>query len=143
MNSPGDVDHLFESERAGQLPRHFVEGLRGLLANLRFPRLLLEAGGELPDDQGGRQHHGEGHQVLDIADRQRKARRHEKDVEQQNAQHCRQNGGTPPEADGNQQYRQQEEHDDVGEIEMAEQRRRQQRRRRTGNHRQQDALPGG
>ena len=128
----GDVDHLFERQRSRQLARHFVQGLRALLANLRFPCLLLEAGGQLPDDQGGRQHHGEGHQILDVADGQRKARRHEKDVEQEDAQDGRQDGGAPPEADGDQQYREQEEHHDVGEIEMAEQRGGQQRGGGTG-----------
>jgi hypothetical protein len=99
----------------------FVQGLRALLANLRFPCLLLEAGGQLPDDQGGRQHHGEGHQILDVADGQRKARRHEKYVEQQYAQDGRQHGGAAPEADRDQQHREQEEHHDVGEVETAEQ----------------------
>ena len=114
-----------------------------MLANLRFPCLLLETGGQLPDDQGGRQHHGEGHQILDVADGQRKARRHEKYVEKEDAQDGRQDGGAPPEADRDQQYREQEEHHDVGEIEMAEQRGGQQRGGGTGERRQQGALPGG
>ena len=139
---PGDVDYLFERERSRQLACHVVEGLRALHANLRFVCLLLEAGCQLADDEGGRQHHREGHQVLDIVHRQREARRHEKDVEQENAQNRRQYGGAAAQTDGDEQYREQEKHHDIGEVEMAEQRCRQQRRGGTCQHREQDALPG-
>ena len=81
-----DVDNLGLGQRTGQLPGGVVERLRALLAGLRFTRLLFEAGGQLAGNQAGDQHHGESHQVLDVFDGQRKARRNEKDVEEQDAE---------------------------------------------------------
>ena len=50
------------------------------------PGLVLQPGGQLPDHQRHHQHHGEGQQVLHVADGEGEARRHEEEVEQRHAE---------------------------------------------------------
>ncbi len=67
--------------------------------------------------QAYRQHHAEGQQVLEIADRERKARRHEKEIERSDAEQGDKDCRPATKADGDQYLCQQIQHDDVGQVE--------------------------
>jgi hypothetical protein len=77
-----------------------------------------------------------------LLDGQRKARRDEKYVEQQYAEHRGKHGSSAAEFDRDQQHGEQEEHDDIGQVETAEQGRGEQGRADAGQNGQQHALPG-
>jgi len=102
------------------LTGQLIKGLGALLPDAGRLGLLLQPCGQMGRDQGGHQHHCEGHQILDVADRQGKPGRHEKDVEQQNAEDRGQDGGVAAQGNGHDQHRQQEQHDDVGQIQIAQ-----------------------
>ena len=136
----GDVDYLFVGQRASELLGQLIQSLGLLLAPNRFLGSLAQYRGEMRGRQGCHQHDDEGDQVLDVADRQREAGWHEENIETQNADDGSQDGGIATELDGNDQNREQKEHHDIGQVEIAQQRRRQQGRARTGSDRQRNAL---
>ena len=120
-DASGGVDHLLGLQQARQIAREFVERARALLAVRRDSRLITQAGGHLADDERNRQHHGEGQQVLHIAHREGKPRRHEEEIEGGDADERRQDRRAAPELHGDQHHGQQEQHHDVGEVEVRQQ----------------------
>ncbi len=119
----GGVHHQLRLEQARQVAGELVEGAGALLAIRRDPRLIPEAGGHLSDDERDGEHHGECQQVLRVAHRERHARRHAEEVERRHADESRQHRRAAPEFERDQHDRQQEQHDDVGELEVRQQRR--------------------
>ena len=76
--------------------------------------VLLVARGELAGDQRDAEHHGEGHQILRIADGEGEARRHEEEVEGGNRHEGCRHRRAAPETHGDDEHRKQEQHGDVG-----------------------------
>ncbi len=137
-----NLDDLFDRQRAGKPPGKLVQGLRALLPLQGLPRPVTQCGGEMRGRQGRHQHGCEGDQVLDVADRQRESWRNEEDIEAEDAEDRSQDGRIASQLHGDQQDREQEQHHDVGQIEIAKERCRQERRPGTSDHRQRDALRG-
>jgi hypothetical protein len=73
------------------------------------------------------EHHGEGHQILSIADGEGKTRWHEEEVEGRNGQKGAGHRRATAKTHGHDEYCEQEQHGDVGEFDRAGQRRRQSR----------------
>ena len=122
-----DPDHLLDLHRTGQCARQFIERGRALLAVQRHARLEPQTRGELPRDQTHRQHDEKREQVLHVAHRERKAGRHEEEIEGTDAQHRGQRGRAAAEAHADHHDRQEVDGDDVGAVEVRRQRHRQQR----------------
>ena len=129
------VYDLLGLERAGQLAREFVQRARTLLAVRRHARLETQAGCQVAGDQADRQHDAEGYQVLQIGDGKVEARRDEEKVEARHRKAGAQHRWPASEAHRHQHHHQQEQHDDVGQVDVADQRREQQRGSQAGRAR--------
>jgi hypothetical protein len=75
----------------------------------------------MADHQRGQQHADEGQQVLRIGDRQRQARRHEKEIERGHAKKRQQHAGPAPQLHRGEDHAEQIQHHEVGEIDVADQ----------------------
>jgi len=76
-----DRRHLAHLECTGKFTRHLIQRARAALPDRRQVGLPFQAGGQLAYDQGDRQHHGKGQQVLDIIYGKRKLWRHQEKIE--------------------------------------------------------------
>ena len=122
-----ELGHLFALQCCRELARQLKQRLCAALAAGGNAGLKAQPGGQLPREQAHRQHHGKGQQVLHIADRKRKAWRHEKEVKSCDVQHRRERCRAAPPLDSDQHHAQQKQHHDVGQVKVAKQRRGQQR----------------
>lgn len=103
-----DVGNLPDGKRSGQVPRHFVKRPGLLLLERGAVGLPAQSGSELAGDQGDREHDGKCHQILGVVDREREPRRHKEEVEQGDAEECRQHRRAAAEFHPDQQHHQQE-----------------------------------
>ena len=92
----GRLDHVFGLQQARHVTRKFVQHPRTFLAIRRDARLIAQTRRHLAGDQRDDQHDGERQQVLEVADCERKAGRHEKEIERRDTDEGRQHRGTTP-----------------------------------------------
>ena len=76
-----NLGNLLRQQGRGQVSRHFVERPDTALPATCDIGLIFVPGGKLTYHQAHDQHHGEGHQVLNIADREGHPWRDEEEVE--------------------------------------------------------------
>ena len=85
--------NLVDLQGAGKPLCQLIEGTHAAFAQTRHSQLKAQAGHQLTQHQGHRQHHGKGQQVLGVADGKGKPRRHEEEIKgghrQEGRQHCR------------------------------------------------------
>ena len=117
-----DFDDLLDGQSTGQVPGHFEQGPYALLPAQGDARLELQTSRHLADQKRDQQHDGKGRQILDVAHREREARRHEKEIECRHGQYGGQRPRSATQSIGNEDGSRQEDHDDVGQFEMRQQR---------------------
>ena len=113
---PGDLQQGVDAAGAGQLAAHGVERRRLLLAVMSRLGLRPRAHREAADDEPDDQHHGEGEQIADVADREREVRRDEEEVEGGDAQHGRQQRRAAAGSHGDHDDAEQIDHDQVRQL---------------------------
>ena len=92
----GDCGDLLSRRCPGQVPRKLVERARFALPAERNVRLPAEPRRQLRGDERHGEHDAERDDVLHVADRERKARRHEQEVEQQDRETAASTAGPRP-----------------------------------------------
>ena len=112
-----DFGDLFGQQRRGEIARHFIERPHPTFAAGGDLGLVAETGGQLADDEANAKHDGEGHQVLDIAYRERIARRHVEKIEGGDTEKRGHDRWTAAVAHSDQHDGEEKQHDDVGQVE--------------------------
>ncbi len=119
-----DPEHLLPHQHAGQLAREFIQRAGARFPVSRHARLVAQPRCKVADDQRNREHDAEHDQVLRVGNRQRETRRHEEIVEGRDVQESRQDRRAASESHGHQRHREQEQHHDVGGVEVGSERHR-------------------
>ena len=89
--------HLRAQQSSRQVSRQFEQRLRAAFAAARNVGLKTQARGQLPDEQSHRKHYRKCQQVLHVANRKRKSRRHEEEVKCGHVEDCSHGRRSTPE----------------------------------------------
>ena len=105
---------------AGQLAAHGIQECSAALARAGHAGLLTHTGHEVSDNEGHRQHHGKGEQVLNVGDREAESRRHEAEVKHDDVGDRGQDRRAAPEAQTGDNDTEEVNHGEVHQFEMRE-----------------------
>ena len=131
----GGLADLPGLQYARQGARELVERAGPVLAPRRDLGLKAQTGRQVPGDQADREHHAEGHHILEIRHRKGEARRYEEEIETGDADAGGGHRGAASEPHRHQQHDQQEQHRDVGQVQVGDGRRGRQCHADTGQRR--------